>query len=711
MNGPNNEFPVRILVVEDETIVALDLQNRLRVLGYQVVGASATGADALAKIADTQPDLVLMDIILRGTMDGIATAEAIHAQWEIPIIFLTACVDENTLQRAKVTEPFGYLIKPFEERELHSHIEIALYRHRMERRLRDSEDRYFLATQGANDGLWDWDVQHNQIYFSPRWKTMLGYNECQIGSSLVEWFGRIHPADREQVEKKISEHFKGESSHFECEYRILTANGSYRWVLSRGLARRDENGKAYRIAGSQTDITDRKVYNPLTGMPNQMLLLDRLERSLKRSRPQGQLFGVVVIELGGIKTVASSLGYPLADRLLCQAAQRIQKCVSTNDTVAHFGNDDFVLLLEDIVDIKDSTALTSNLQKQLQQPFQLDGHTMYVTGHIGIAFNAPEYNFPDELIRDAYNAMHRAKDDGKGRVEIFNRKMRFTAVARLKLEADLRRALDREEFKIHYQPIVNLKTGGLAGFEALLRWQSPSGLMYPKDFLALAESSDLLLPLERWVLLKSCTQMAKWWKQDLSTLTLNVNLCPRHYTCPDLIDDLQSVLEKSKLDPRRLRLEITESALMDNTETVALTLSRIQKMKIQIHLDDFGTGYSSLSCLSRFPIDSLKLDQSFVGKLGLCEETWKIVQAIVSLGKNLDMEIIAEGIENAMQLRMLQSLKCDYGQGYYFARPMEPSAVEVLLSNTLPWLMAFENNVVRTFPFALQHNQWLAARG
>lgn len=697
---PPKGSKVRILVVEDETIVALDLQNSLTLLGYHVVGTASTGTAAISKALSTQPDLVLMDIILRGDMDGIQTAEEIHSQLSIPVIFLTACADEATLQRAKVTEPFGYMIKPFEDRELHSHIEIALYRHRMERRLRESEERYYLATQGANDGLWDWDVPGKNIYFSQRWKSMLGYNEDQIGNSPLEWFNRIHPADKEQVEKKLTEHLGGASSHFECEYRIMSASGMYRWVLCRGLARRNEKGKGYRIAGSQTDITDRKVYNPLTGLPNQMLLMDRLERALKHIKPQMAVFGVAVIDVDGVKTIASSLGYVIADRLLCQIARTIQGCLTPNDTVAHFGNDDFVLLLEDVHDGKEAALAAAKLQHALEQPFQIDGQTVYVTAFIGITLRTAEYNSHDELIRDAYTAMHRAKGEGKGRFEIFDRRMRFSAVARLKLESDFRRALEQKEFRVHYQPIINLQTGALAGLEALVRWKRQNGLLFPKDFLGIAESIDLLLPLERWVLMESCLQVARWHQRNNSRVTLNVNLCPKHYASPDLIGELRHVLSVSGLEPKCLRLEITESALMENTESISSTLAKIQEMNIQLHMDDFGTGYSSLSYLNDYPIDSLKVDQSFVGKLGLSEETWQIVQAIVNLGKNLDMEIIAEGIENMMQLRMLQTLKCDYGQGYYFAKPMAPADIEPLLSGPHPWMLAFENQTVLSFPFA-----------
>ena len=691
--------PKRILVVEDETIVSMDLQNSLKYLGYEVVGAAVSGPEAIAKADATRPDLVLMDIMLKGEMDGIQAAETIYARLGIPVIFLTASTDDKTLQRAKVTEPFGYMIKPFEERELHSHIEIALYKHRMEKQLRESEERYSLATQGANDGLWDWNIRAKEIYFSPRWKSMLGFSDKQIGNSPMDWLGKIHPADRELVEKSITRHFTGEVGHFECEYRILDASGTYRWVLCRGLARRDSDGKAHRIAGSQTDITERKVYNPLTGLPNQILFMDRVEQALRCVKAKTKDFAVAVVEVGEIRSIASSFGHMIADRLIGQIARKIQACLSTNDTVAHFGNDDFVLLFDNVKDGKQAAIAASRLNRALEQAFQVEDQTIYVTTRVGIVVCSHEYSQPEELVRDAYAAMQRAKSEGKGHFEIFDRKMRSSAVARLKLESDLRSALNQQEFRVHYQPITNLKTGKVAGFEALVRWQRLEEMMLPKDFLSIAESTDIIMPLESWVLRESCIQMAKWEKMDTDQLTINVNLCPKHYTDPNLISELREVLQDSGLDPRRLRLEITEIALMDNTEVIFKNLSEIKAMNVQLHMDDFGTGYSSLSYLNRFPIDSLKIDRSFVGKLGLCEETWKIVQAIVNLGKNLDMELIAEGIENIMQLRMLQTLRCDYGQGYYFAKPMTSEAVGNMLRGNLPWMVVFENNTLRQFPF------------
>ncbi len=691
----------RVLIVEDESIVAMDLKNSLKILGYEVVGTAATGEEAIARANETRPDLVLMDIMLKGDMDGVQASEAIRSRHDIPIIFLTACADDSTLQRAKVTEPLGYLLKPFDEWELHGHIDVALYRHQMERKLRESEERYSLATQGANDGLWDWNLKSGEIYFSPRWKSMLGYVDTEVGRSPDEWFGRLHPADKDHVQKLLAQHISGGSTHFESEYRILDAAGIYRWVLCRGLALRNGNGEAHRIAGSQTDITDRKVYNPLTGLPNKILLADRLERALSRVRRQhGDTFAVVALDVDGIRLVHDSFGCACADQLLLQVARRIQECVSPQDTVAHCGDAEFVLLLEEVCDAGQAMHVVTQVHTELEKPFQLEARTVHVTSTSGITVATPDYATPDELLRDASTAMHRARNS-RARCEIFDREMRSLAVSHMQLESDFRKAFDRGEFRVQYQPIVSLKTGALEGFEALVRWQREQTLVLPEEFLGMAESTDLIVPLEEWVLLQACSQVAKWQAGCREPLSVNVNLCARHYSSPHLLGMLEQTLSRSGLDPGSLHLEITETALMENTRVISETLARIRTMDIEVHMDDFGTGYSSLSYLHKFPVDTLKIDRSFIGKLGLSDDTWKIVQAIASLARSLRMAVIAEGIENLMQMRMLQSLGCEFGQGYYFAKALDACAAESLVrSGQLPWSVAFEKNVA-VFPFAV----------
>jgi diguanylate cyclase (GGDEF)-like protein/PAS domain S-box-containing protein len=673
---------IRILVVEDERIVALDLQSRLQILGYDVITTVATGAEAIETAEQSRPDLVLMDIMLKGEMDGITAAEQVRGRLAIPVIYLTACADEPTLQRAKITEPFGYILKPYDDRELHGHIEIALYKHSIERRLRESEERYSLASQGANDGLWDWNLETDELYFSSRWKLMIGCDENEVGRDPEEWFKRLHPDDRRRVRQKIEDHRQGLQPHFEDEYRILHANGTYRWMLSRGLALRDRNGHAYRMAGSQTDITDRKVYDPLTGLPNRTLLMDRLERALERTnRREEDLFAVMAVDVDNFKLLTDSLGYRVADNLLLQVSQRLQGCISPHDTIAHVGENDFVLLGEEIRDAAEAARLAGRIQSELTQPFYVDQECVSLTATIGIAVSGPGVLTAHDILRDAYTAQHRAKGLGHGQFEIFDKDMRSCAVARLRLEADLRHAIERGEFEVYYQPIISLNNGEVHGFEALVRWRREDGLVLPGVFIPVAEATDLIVPLERWILRTACATMREWPLAQEMALALSVNLSAKQYSQPDLVDELKSILQTTRFDSRMLKLEITETVLMENNSIVADTLSRLQDLKIQVHMDDFGTGYSSLSYLHQFPIKTLKIDRRFVAELGVRKETRRIVQTIVNLAHDLSMEVTAEGIETLQQLRELQALGCDHGQGYYFSPPVSARDAEEYLEH------------------------------
>ena len=695
----------RMMVVEDETIVALDLESRLQLMGYKVVATATRGEDAIRKAAEHRPDLVLMDIILDGPMDGIQAAEVIRERLKTPVIFLTACADEPTLERAKVTEPFGYILKPFEDRELHGHIEIALYKHAMEKRLKESEERYSLATQGANDGLWDWDITTGEVYFSPRWKAMLGYEDGQIAPNPEEWFRRLHPEDRSVVEEKIKDHFGNLSSHFESEYRIMARSGGYRWMLSRGLAMRDERGRPCRFAGSQTDITERKVYDPLTGLPNRTLLMDRLDRAVERaSRSSDYGFAVLALDVENFKIVNDGFGYGAEDQLLIQIAQRLKKCVRAADTVAHLGEDDFVLVLEDLREANEATNMASLLHSELSRPFLLGAQKVYITSNIGITLSSKGHRTPADLLREATTAMRRAKALGQGQSEIFDEDMRSQAVARLRIEADLRNALRQNDLRVYYQPIVQMATGLISGFEALVRWQNNEILMLPGEFIPVAEASDLIVQLERWVLRTACEQLQSWQSQlpPGRLLTLSVNFSPRQYCQEDLVPEIIEILSATGCASNSLKLEITESALMQNSETIASTLARIQDLKVQVHLDDFGTGYSSLSYLHRFPINNLKIDKSFVSNMSAKNETRKIVQAIVMLARNLGMEVTAEGVETLWQVRELQGLGCQFAQGYYFSRPLDARAAGALLLKDPSWVDLLGRDVPSVIPFRLE---------
>ena len=560
--------------------------------------------------------------------------------------------------------------------------------------LRESEERYSLAVLGANDGLWDWNLQSSEIHFSNRWKTMLGFSDSEIGNKTSEWFDRIHPQDSGKVKAEINAHLEAKTQQFQCEFRMLHHDGSYRWMLARGVALRDERG-TYRMAGSQTDITERKqaeerllhnaFYDVLTNLPNRALFLDRLSGAAARSKARIErgkpgLFAVLFLDLDRFKVVNDSLGHPRGDELLIRLAKRLGKCVRPGDTVARLGGDEFTILVEDIVNVRDAIKVAERVQEELQLPFHLDGRDVFASASIGIAVSSVEYDSEGDLLRDADAAMYRAKEKGKSRYEMFDKSMHGEALSLLQLETDLRRAVERNELRIFYQPIVSLKDGSIVGFEALARWQHPErGLLTPEEFVPLAEETGLIVPIGYKVFRDACVEMRGWHKEFGIKPFLSVNISAKQFLQNDLVDQLRSILEQTEFDPTYLKLEITESIIMEDTEMASKLLQRLKSLRLRLSVDDFGTGYSSLNYLHKFPIDTLKIDRSFISSTTE-GENWEIVRAIISLARNLGMDVIAEGVETENQRDHLVSLGCDTGQGFLFSRPIDSSEAAAALS-------------------------------
>jgi diguanylate cyclase (GGDEF)-like protein/PAS domain S-box-containing protein len=563
-----------------------------------------------------------------------------------------------------------------------------------------NEERYALAVQGANDGLWDWNLKNNKIYFSPRWKAMLGYADEEIATILEEWCDRIHPDDREQFQIELSRHLDGVTAHFEHEHRILHKDGTYRWMLSRGLAVRDDRGQAYRIAGSQTDITARRraeaqfsydaLHDALTGLSNRVLFRERLEHVLQLAKRHSEFsFAVLFVDLDRFKVINDSLGHLAGDRLLIGIAQRLKACVRSSDTFARLGGDEFAILLEDVDNKGDAIHLVDRIQQEFKFPFNLGGHEVYAAASIGVLMGTTDYDRAEDLLRDADTAMYRAKERGRGCYEVFDITMRDRAVAMLHLETDLRKALVNQEFQLHYQPIVSLKNNQITGFEALVRWQHPEkGLVSPVEFISAAEETGLILPLGMWVLQEACAQMRAWHEQFPShpPLSVSVNVSGKQFAQVDLVDRICQILAQTRFAPRYLKLEITESTIVEDLESAKTKLLQLQELGIQVSIDDFGTGYSSLAYLNRFPIDMLKIDRSFIQDIDINLERLEIIRAIVSLADSLKIDVVAEGVETASQLVQLCSLKPTsgqehFGQGYLFSKPLNPDAATILIAS------------------------------
>lgn len=632
-----------------------------------------------------RPDLLILDLCVHDS-EGIETFQRVHRlASSVPTIIQSGLTDRELAATAVRNGAQDYLVKgTFDASTLLRTLRYAQERHAADEALRASEQRYALAVSGANDGLWDWDLRSNTIYFAPRWTEMLGFDPDTFGNTPDRWFSLVHPDERDGLARAIAEHSEGKTRHLEYEHRIRHADGHYLWVLCRGVAARDGDGAACRMAGSQTDVTARKrneqrllhdaFHDKLTGLANRSLCLDRIEQAMRRARRSGVSFAVLFVDLDRFKLINDSLGHSAGDKLLVDIAERLRNVVRPADTVARLGGDEFCIVLETVDNCPDAERVAERAQRALALPLLLDGREVFTSASIGIALFSDEHRRPSDMIRAADLAMYSAKARGKACTDVFDGALQLQAVHRLELETDLRLAIERSEFLLHYQPIVTLETGDMSGVEALIRWNSPSrGLVPPLEFIPLAEETGLILPIGAWVFQEAMCRMAEWDRIALpgqTNLDLSVNVSTRQFFSCDLVRLVGDALFDSGMDPARLVIEITESVLLENSASAIGMINELRGLGIKIHLDDFGTGFSSLSYLQRLPIDRIKIDRSFIRGISERREDLEIVRAIVALGHGLGKGVVAEGIETPAQLACLRDLGCDFGQGFLFSRPV-----------------------------------------
>ncbi len=521
---------------------------------------------------------------------------------------------------------------------------------------------------------------------------MLGCEDHEVGSTPEEWFRRVHPEEVEQVRLCIDLQLAGSQDQFDSRHRMLHKDGSYRWMSCRGLIVRDERGQAVRMTGSHSDITAEIVTDSLTGLPNRALFLDRLARSIERTAQHNDfLFAVLLLDLDRFESLVESMGSTASDQLLTAVARRLETRLRSEDTVARLGRDhvlarmggdEFAVLLNGLREVGDAKIVAERLLKEISAPFDFDARLVFASASIGIALSATGYGGPEEVLRDADTAMYRAKSLGRARCEVFDTALFETAQRRIRLDADLRAALDRQEFLVHFQPIVDLKSGQIIGLEALVRWGHPArGMVPPRDFIPIAESTGLIIQLDRWVLREACRQLREW-QEGLGISTdvwVSVNLSTLQFMQPGLVEQIGEVLRETRLGPRCLMVELTESVVMENPEAVRSLLMQLRILGVQVALDDFGTGYSSLSYLRQLPADLLKIDHSFVRGSGAGLDGVEIIRAVSGLAHQLGLRVVAEGIETEEQLDLMRSLDCEYGQGYLFSRAISSDQAAALL--------------------------------
>lgn len=587
----------------------------------------------------------------------------------------------------------------------------ATERRETERALRESEERYALIARATNDGLWDWDLKANQVYYSSRWRSMLGYADDEIGTNPEEWFVRIRSDAREGVREAIATYLNDTSlaempsqltsnvQMFELEYPMQHREGHTVWMLCRGIAVRNARGVVYRLAGTHTDLTQRKqvegqllyaaFHDLLTELPNRSSFAARLQDALDRARTRADYrFAVLFLDLDRFKVVNDSLGHHLGDSLLKAFAERLQSCVRDRDSIARLGGDEFAVLLDRISEDFEAQAIANRIQKTLTKPFHLGGRDIFVSASIGIVTGTAGYECIEAILRDADTAMYQAKANGKARYAIFDRNMHLQMVNRLHLENDLRAAIEREEFIVYYQPIVDLRSGHISGVEALVRWQHPErGLVSPNDFVPIAEETGAIKPIGWWVLHRACEQLQQWQERFpyCKDLTISVNLSGKQFVqlgSAERVAVIANMLRAVRLEPKHLKLEITESVIIENNDVAARALEHLSALGINLAMDDFGTGYSSLSYLHRMQVHTLKIDRSFVNGIESEPEKVELVRAIVSLASALEMDVVAEGIETVAQQQQLLELGCTHGQGFLWAKPASAEEFAMLLADS-----------------------------
>jgi diguanylate cyclase (GGDEF)-like protein/PAS domain S-box-containing protein len=664
-----------------DAVFALDLHGRVQSINAAGEQVSGYGADALLghtfrEVLDTGASeaetAVRLERVLRGAPQNYETTITHRAGHKVAlhVTTLPIVVDQ------RIVGVYG-IAKDVTERK------------QAEQALARSEERFRALVQNGAELISVVDLDGTIRYASPSVETLLGVSSQEALGATV--FTYVHPEDEIAFRRLLGTAASSPRVNLTEACRLRHADGAWRHVeaVCRNLAEIPEIGG---IVLNIRDVTERKAledelayrayHDALTELPNRALLVDRLGHALARTARSGRRTGVLFIDLDDFKVVNDSLGHRLGDELLLSVAQRLRACVRPGDTVARLGGDEFIVLLEDLAEVADATGVAERILEQVGTAFRLEDREVFVGASIGMALSGPDPVLPDDLLRDADIAMYAAKARGKGHWVLFEPGMQTRPLERLELEADLRRAVERDELRLHYQPIVELESGQICGVEALLRWQHPErGLVPPLEFIPLAEETGLIVPIGRWVLQEACRQARTWQDRNPTrpALTMSVNISGRQFQHPGLVADVEGALRAAQLPPSSLRLEITESVAMEAGLATIQTLQALKGLGVQLAIDDFGTGYSSLAYLKRFPVDSLKIDRSFVDGLGQDVQDTAIVRSVMTIAKSLQLTVTGEGVESAEQLEELRALACDEGQGYYFARPQASEWLEQLL--------------------------------
>jgi diguanylate cyclase (GGDEF)-like protein/PAS domain S-box-containing protein len=688
----------RVFIVEDEVLVARDIKSRLEKLGYQVIGTAARGDDAVSRVLSERPDLILMDINLKGDMDGIEAADRIRAEADLPIIFCTAYSNDETLARAKVTVPYGYVLKPFDNRELEITIEIALHKHQMEVALKAAGVRLEATLQNLDDGVLTVDQAGVILLANPMAVQLLGLPKEVLMGSNAEAVLCFEPLNTTGTVIDIAALLQGQMAlPSSFDRQVLLRQDQDALPVAVGL-NWFSPGEAPLLVISLRDLTTQiaqetqlvktAFYDDLTSLPNRQLFLDRLTtRLISKRADDGQgpaPFAVVAIRVEGLSVINQALGFSAGDHAIAEVARRIQGIAQPSDTLSHLGGGRFVLLRSDGRDPGLILETIESLQALIHGSIEwAPDEKVTVDSHCGLVFGPGQYVAATDMVRDGETAMGRAKSEGLAAV-VFNVAMHEKAKAMILMRSKLQDAINQRVLRPYFQPIVDLKTLKIESFEALARWPLPDDVFIPpEDFIPLAEKSSLILLLGDLMLEEVCQQLKAFNSKAIDGFSIAVNISSEQFT-EALVDRLDHLILEYDLQPQQIGLEITESVAMKAIDSNLKLLETFRARGHKISVDDFGTGYSSLAYLKRFPLDTLKIDRAFIQELAPDTDDFIIAKAIIDLGHSLGLKIVAEGVETQAQLKLLQELGCDLGQGFYFQKASTGEMISQCYERGLP---------------------------
>ena len=690
------------LVVDDDSFVRMIVREALELSGLGVCEAES-GEQALALFATSRPDIVVLDVMMPG-LDGFATCAKLRGSvggTRVPILIMTGLDDAESIARAYQQGATDFITKPFNPMILSHRVRYMLRgSHTLDALLR-SEARLGLAQRIAKIGNWEWRPDTNQFTASSELCRLMGVRSKDFGGTFDAFLHLVHAEDRDRVEKSL----KGvltRRTPCDIDHRLVLPTGADVTINLQAEAVFDDQLKALSIVGTAQDITDRKqseqeihrlaYYDSLTGLPNRVLFKDRVEQALLYARRYHTTLAMLFLDLDRFKVINDTLGHNIGDLLLKSVAERLAESVRHSDSVsrtvdkeehhslARLGGDEFTVLLTNLHDVKDAEIVARRITACLAKPFMIEEHEIFVTVSVGIAIFPVDGDSVDALLKNADSAMYHAKEQGRNNFQYYSAALNAAANERLILEGELRHAVNREEFVVHYQPQVDLRTGGIIGAEALVRWQHPQrGLMPPREFLPAAMDTGLIRMIDEWVLRTACRHNQAWQQRGKMPVRISINISNSLFHGNTLLSVVETALSQTGLTPACLELELTESIAMRNVDASIVMLSALKTMGVQLSIDDFGTGYSSLSYLQRLPINMVKIDQSFIHEILTQAHPAPIVRAIIAMAHSLNLLVLAEGVEQEAQRTLLLEQGCDQAQGYLFGRPMPADEFASLL--------------------------------